>query len=164
MMKVIPSLFALCALSAGAMAFNGTVGGLSDRGSGDPNEVVSKVKKKKVKPGQNHCNTDGVCVTNNQESSGDATVDPEVGSGISETTVTTQSGFEGTITGIDANDTVNLGPSNNGSVSGAGGTVNTGSSSTLTISNGTGGGNMTVNLVGGSEITIPPGNSIQLST
>lgn len=121
-------------------------------------------RSKKVKPGECHENSDGVTVCNDKDSSGNAKVNPKSGTSGSETTVTTGTGFEGSIDGIDSNDTVDLGSSNDATVSGNGGTVNTGGGSTTTVTNGTGGGDMTVNTPSGSTVTVPPGSSATVTT
>lgn len=122
--------------------------------------------KHKVKPGESYTNNDGVTVDNDDASGGNATIDPANGSGNSSTQVNTKTSFEGDISGLDSNDTVNLGSSNTANVSGTGGTVNVSGGSAISVSNTSvaGGGNMTVNLPSGSSITVGPGSNITVNT
>ncbi len=117
----------------------------------------------KVEPGECHTNGDGVQVCNDADSDGDFTVDPKNGSGSSETTVEAKNDAEGTVEGIDSNDTVNCAHGSNVTISGTGGTVNANAGSTGSVTNtnpaGGGGASITVN-VGGGSVTVPPGGSI----
>lgn len=174
-MKLHIPLVALLLLG-GAIAANGktddTVGGLpfpGAVGASSPNEESSTnpdSRKQKVKPGNSHCNSDGVCVANGEESRGDAIIDPKEGSESSITEVDTKSGFEGEISGLDSNDIVNLGSSNTCGVTGTGGTVTCSGGSTVGVTNvgGDGATNMTVNLPSGSTVTVPPGSNVDIST
>ena len=135
------------------------------QGTGRPDEEVAPGDgKTKVKPGDTHCNSDDVCVVNNKGSGANAYIDPSKGNGNSKTRVNTQTSFEGSVDGIDSNDTVNFGSGNTASVTGNGGTVNVSGGSTITATNGTAGGNMTINLPSGSSITVPPGSNVTVNT
>lgn len=121
--------------------------------------------KKKVKPGESHKNEDGVELTNDEDSGGNATIDPEHGDDRSSTTVDTKTGFEGTVTGVDANDVVDLGSSNTASVSGTGGTVVMSGGSNVTVTNTTpaetaNAGAITIDMPSGTKLTVHPGSSI----
>lgn len=121
----------------------------------------------KIEPGEpTATNPDGVGVTNAAGSSGNANMNPASGCGGAgaTTAVNTQTGFEGSITGLDANDTANLGSSNEATVSGNGGNVVLSGGSTVTVSNGNGGGNMTVTLPSGAKATVLPGSSVIFKT
>ena len=89
----------------------------------------------KVKPGDDPYNNGDVTVTNKADSDGDARVTPDEGNDKSSSTVTTESGFKGSVSGVEKGDTVNLGNNNAASVSTAGGTVGIGSNYSGTISN-----------------------------
>jgi len=117
-------------------------------------------------PGQSYCNGDGVCVDNDEDSSGNATIDPKTGEEGDETTVDTDSGFEGDIDGIDSNDTVDLGSSNDVDITGTGGEVNVGGGSNVDITNtsGAGGTSITVNLPSGTKVTVGPGSTVNIKT
>lgn len=120
----------------------------------------------KVKPGEETTNRDGVTVANDKESSGDATIDPKGGCGKegSKTKVKTKTGFEGSISGLDGNDSVDMSSGADATVSGSGGDVTISNNSEVTVTNAAGGGNMTVHMPSGSEVTIPPGSSATFST
>lgn len=107
-----------------------------------------------VKPGQSgSCN--GVACNNNSFSSGKAV--------IRTASSTTYSGFDGSITGVKPDYVVDLGSSNNASVTGTGGAVNLGNSGTTTVTNcgsaGGGGSNITVKYPSGGTASVPPGSS-----
>lgn len=139
-------------------------GGGSTRGG----DTIAKGKEK-VKPGESHKNEDGVELTNDEDSSGDATIDPEHGDDGSSTTVDTKTGFEGSVTGIDANDVVDLGSSNTASVAGTGGTVVMSGGSNVTVTNTTPAGTVnadviTIDMPSGTKLTVHPGSSITVET
>ena len=120
----------------------------------------------KVKPGESKCNGDGVCVDNKSKRK-KITMTPGEGKGdaSSETTVNTPTGADSDISGIDGNDTVTLGSSNTGNISGTGGTVNVSGGSTVTVTcdPGTGSTPITVN-VSGTTITVNPGSSVDIAS
>jgi len=120
-----------------------------------------------VEPGESHTNNDGVTVENTGDGSagedGDITINPKSGSENSKTTVDVENHATGTVSGIDGNDTVNTAHGSNATISGTGGTVNVGSGSSGSITNnnpaGGEGASITVN-VGGHELTVPPGSTV----
>lgn len=121
-----------------------------------------------VKPGdQPVTNEDGVTVTNNGTSNGNATMTPKKGTKDSKTTVDTKSGFEGAIDGLDDNDVVSLGSSNGATISGKGGTVNMKGNSTATVTNNASGPNaksIKVNTPSGGSISVLPGMTVPITT
>ena len=120
-----------------------------------------------VKPGESHENEDGVNVENSMKSGGDAKVNPKKGNKNSATTVTTKSRFDGTISGLDSNDTVNMGSSNTGEVKGDGGRVNLSGGCRVTVTNTSTALNpkiMTVSLPSGATATVAPGSSTTFNT
>ncbi len=173
MKSLLLSLLALVAvcLAAPTSATGSTSGGggtttttVAAKGS-----VVTEKKKdvadpvparKTVKPGKCHKNNDGVEVCNTGEK-GNFVVDPKSGNENSATTVEAKNDAEGTVEGIDSNDTVNLASGSNVTISGTGGTVNAGSGSTGTVqnTNAPGGASITVN-IGGGNFSVPPGVTI----
>ena len=165
LIKSLAVMFVVTALTASSVRSQ-TVGTLPASTSPPGSEVQPLAQKKKVRPGESHCNADGVCVDNSPNSTGNAYVDPETGSSGSQTNVTTQSGFDGDITGTDSNDTVNLGSSNNCTVSGNGGTVSVGGGSSVTVVNtgGTGSTDMSVILSSGTTITVGAGSSVTINS
>jgi len=127
----------------------------------------------RVKRGETHTNEDGVTVTNNEDSSGNAEIDPKKGTGNSSTEVDTKTGFEGKIAGIDSNDEVDLASSNDVEVEGTGGTVTVSGGSTVKITNtnpappqgGTSAGaSITVTLPSGNSLTVPAGSTVTITT
>lgn len=128
--------------------------------------AVDAADGKTVKPGEKHTNKDGVGVTNDATSKGNAKITPENGTGNGDdtTTVTTKSGFIGSVAGINSRSTVNLGAKNDCNVSGTGGTVNATGSSKGTITNTApaGGGNIFVYIPSGGCVTVAPGTSYTL--
>lgn len=167
------ALFALCGYSNATQAVAATSFGPDDEMVGtlpafvDPGDLDrwgKGSKKEKVRPGDEYCNVDGVCVKNTKDSNGNATVDPRGGTSNAATTVATRTGFEGEISGLDSNDTADLGSSNEATVSGEGGTVNVGGGSKVTVQNGEGGGDMTVNLPSGTTVTVSPGSTTTVTT
>lgn len=125
--------------------------------AGNGQEASSK--RHKVKPGQEHTNKDGVTVDNAEDSDGNAFIDPKKGTTGSSTTVDTNTGFEGEISGLDSNDTINIGSSNTVTVNTDGGTVNIGGGSSVTITTSPTGGTTTVNLNSGQQVSLPPGTT-----
>ncbi len=124
----------------------------------------SKPKKKKVKKGKSYTNGDEVTVTNDEDSNGDITIDPAGGDKNSKTTCKSTTNFVGSISGIDGNDVVMLSSSNTASVSGVGGSISLSGGSSVTITNGLGGGNMTCFLPSGGYMIIAPGSSVFVTT
>jgi hypothetical protein len=127
-------------------------------------EAVEPVGHEKVEPGECHTNNDGVKVCNDADSDGDFTVDPKSGSTSSATTVEAKNDAEGTVDGIDGNDTVNCANGSDVTITGTGGTVNanSGSSGSVQNTNPAGGANITIN-IGGGSIQVPPGSTIPFS-
>jgi hypothetical protein len=160
-MKHLSIFAATCALLFCTAAQQATAGGTQTPATEEVRELEAPLAKKKIKPGEDGCNQDGVCVDNSDESSGNAYIDPAEGSTSSDTTVTTQSGFEGEITGLDGTDSANLGSNNTATVTGTGGDVSLGGGSTVTVNNsgGTGSSDITVTLPSGTEVTVPPGST-----
>ncbi len=114
--------------------------------------------KAKVKQGETKSNCD-VTVAVKPTSGGTATINPGDASGkcdSTNSTVDTTGTFDGTISGLDPGDTVNLGASSTATVTGTGGTVNMKTNSTGTFTN-TGTAPMTVNTGGGNYTTVPGG-------
>tara|TARA_R110000851_G_scaffold268071_2_gene420668 strand:+ start:2793 stop:3296 length:504 start_codon:yes stop_codon:yes gene_type:complete len=139
---------------------------LSAHNGGKPGAEVRDAKgvpaHEKVEPGECHTNGDGVQVCNTGDpTDGDFTVDPKSGNGNSATTVEAKNDAEGTVEGLDSNDTVNCANGSNTTISGTGGTVNANSGSTGSVSNtaAAGGASITVN-VGGGSVTVPPGGTV----
>ena len=97
---------------------------------------------------------------------GNATIDPKDGNANSATTVDTNTGFEGDISGLDGNDTVDLSSSNTVNVSGTGGSVEVSGGSTVNVSNTgpAGGANIDVTLPSGTTINVGPGSNITINT
>lgn len=134
--------------------------------NGDPiRSLATAFAKKRVRPGQQWTNVDGVQVINRTGSTGDAWIDPEQGSATGSTTVDTRTGFDGEIKDIDSNDTVNMGSSATGEVKGDGGTINLSGGSSVRVTNTGTGGDITVNLPsGGPGQTVHPGGSVTFNT
>jgi len=132
--------------------------------SANSEQVEPTVSRHKIKSGDCHTNKDGVKVCNDKDSNGDFTIDPKTGSKNSETTVEAKNDAEGTVEGIDSNDTVNCANGSNVTISGTGGTVNanSGSSGTVQNTNAPGGADITIN-IGGGSIQVPPGSTIPFS-
>lgn len=124
----------------------------------------------KVKPGDDpYTNGDGVTVTNDEESSGNMTIDPADGVEGDVTKCKSKSGFDGSIANIDANDVVSLGSSNIADVSGTGGTVTVGGNSAVNVTNTTqpgapGAESMWINLQGGTTLEVAPGSTVKVTT
>lgn len=131
----------------------------------NPNEgTATESDTQRVRAGQSHSNNDGVKVENNQGSDGDAYISPKQGNANSETKVRTRSGFRGKVTGIDKNDTVEVGSNNDATVEGDGGKVTVGGGSRVTVTNKAtaGGASIEVTLSTGSVITVPPGSTVTI--
>lgn len=154
---------ALLALFA-ALAFAPTVHAFAQTPHGDVDRAGNS--KAKVKPGEVHTNSDGVTVSNSDASSGNAYVTPKTGTENAKSTIRTETGFNGEITGIDNNDNVDLSSSAEAAVEGSGGRVKVGGGSTVKVSNTgpTGGGDITVDLPSGTTLTVPPGSSTTITT
>lgn len=122
----------------------------------------------KVRPGNCGTNGDDVTVCNDEGSGGNASLDPREDQGQEgdETTVRTDTGFDGDIEGMDSNDTAYLGSSNSASVSGTGGVVSVSGGSSVTVTNtGTQPGNQTtVILPSGNTVTVPGGSTVTINT
>lgn len=133
--------------------------------NGEVKPVEPPPPYEKVQDGECHTNGDDVKVCNTGDQGDDFRVDPKSGSGSSATTVDMDNNAQGTIDGLDSNDTVNVANGANVAVSGTGGTVNvpSGSSATGSVTNtnpaGGGGGNVTL-VAGGVPVNIPPGGSV----
>ena len=147
-MKNLATLIALFAVLAFAGNFTTASAQLSDASRASSSRA-------KVPPGKSHTNTDGVTISNAEGSNGTGYINPKVGLENAETTVRTGTGFEGKVTGVDSNDEVDLGSSNDATVEGTGGTVVLSGGSTVTVKNTgpAGGGDMTVQLPSGSSLT-----------
>ncbi|MBM3273320.1 hypothetical protein FJY94_08820 [Candidatus Kaiserbacteria bacterium] len=139
----------------------------TDRSSADPGAVPGAVapKSKKVKPGDPPKGNCDVTVTQGAGSGGTATITPAEGNPDSTgncdqtpTTVDTTGTFVGTIDGVDANDSVDIGQSSTATVNCAGGTVSIGKNSAVTVTN-TGTKPATVNLPGGGSATVASGST-----
>ena len=130
------------------------------------NPVTTAIKK--IKPGDPcHTNNDGVTACNTGSTNdGNIAIHPQSGSGSSKTTVGFKNDAEGTVTGIDGNDTVNTAHGSDPTISGTGGTVNADSGSTGSVTNtnpaGGGGASITVN-IGGGSVTVPPGGTVNFA-
>jgi len=161
---MIPALL-LLACSSFALAQQSTASAGTVPQKGEVRDAEGMFAHEKVEDGECHTNGDGVKVCNTGTDGDDFKVDPKSGSGSSATTVDMDNNAEGTIEGLDSNDTVNTTNGSNCTISGTGGTVviTGGSSATGSVTNtnpaGGGGGNITVN-AGGVNITVPPGGSI----
>jgi hypothetical protein len=122
----------------------------------------------KVKAGASAENLDGVSVSNDAASKGEASLSPGDGAGTPDcaSNVVTKNGFEGTIDGLDVNDTVSVGANNTTTVTGKGGYVALGGHSTTTVTNNAplGGYNMTVVTPDGNTTTVPPQSSQTFNT
>lgn len=114
----------------------------------------------KVKPGETHTNGDDLTVSTEADSKGKATVYPKEGDERDVSTVNTSSGWHGEISGLDSNDTVNLGSSSDATISGTGGAVIMGSgSATITNDGKEGGPSIHVTKADGSTTDIAPGDT-----
>jgi hypothetical protein len=144
---------------AASPAASDSVGTLPGPATSQP---APKDKKAKVRPGDTHTNGDGVTVTNDKESTGDATVDPKEGNAESDTTVVCKTGFQGTVSGLDFTDTVRIRSNSTATVtSNDGGNVQLSGGSTVTVTNTSGDGGRPINVTtgGGTSVSIPPGSS-----
>lgn len=147
--------------------------GTTQHDAGDPEEVKTTPPAKLiVMPGMTETNGD-VTVENTSSGQTNATVSPKQGDSSSESTVTTDTGFRGTISGVDMNDTVNLG-SNQGdsspmgipvTVNTAGGNVILKGGSHVRVSNALASTATTVvQLQNGSTVELEPGSSVRIRT
>ena len=145
--------------------------GVQQQASDEVREVEPVPASKKLKPGDPcHTNNDGVTACNTGNGSagkdGDITINPQSGSASSATTVDFKNDAQGSVTGMDGNDTVNTANGSNATISGTGGTVNAGSGSNVSVTNtnpaGGGGASITVN-IGGGSVTVPPGGTINFA-
>jgi hypothetical protein len=136
----------------------------SPGGAGNANGKQTP-KEKIIRPGDD-CHDNGdveVCNTTPHGGGNRAiTVDPAMGNGGSATTIEFDNEAQGTVTELDANDTVNLNAGSVGNIIGAGGTVNVmaNSASGTVTNNGSGTTNIRVNLPHGTTVYVPPGSSI----
>lgn len=119
-------------------------------------------KPKEVEPCDRPFSNGDTTVTNECSSGGDVEVTPPNGDSNSSTTIRTEDDFDGTITGVDDNDTVRLGDNCQASVGTTGGHVWIGTGSSLEITCGGGGGATTVHLPGGGTMTLSPGSAITI--
>lgn len=120
----------------------------------DPAPQHPSGDRETVTPGECFTNGDGVEVCSTKKR---AHVTPRDGDAQSATQVDSQTGFEGSVSGLDANDTVNLASHNTVTIEGDGGTVLASGSSTLTVTNGTARGTLMIELQNGNQIYVPPG-------
>lgn len=132
-------------------------------GTGQTRAPNALVKRKIVKPGACWNNGDvQLCTSANSRDS--ASISPETGASDSATTVRTQTGWIGTVDGVDANDTTAFGGSSSGTVTGSGGTVTLSGNCNLTAVNAAGGPSMHVYKPDGSVIHVPPGTTQTITT
>jgi len=120
-----------------------------------------------LKPGDPaHTNEDGVTAENPSGSGGNVTINPTKGDKNSKTTVKTKTNAEFSVSGLDENDTVDMGSSNAATISGKGGTVNMKGNSTATVTNTAdkNGKDITVNTPNGGTVTVKPGCTVPIST
>lgn len=155
-LNIFPLLMAVAVVFCGVRAVHAS----------DPNPAPDPVlAAHTVKPGDPcHTNDDGVEVCNTGGTGdGNIVVDPKTGSGTSATTVDVKNDAEGTVSGIDGNDTVNVANGANVEISGTGGTVDVsagGSTGSVTNTNPVGtGGNITIK-TGSVDIHVPPGQTV----
>ena len=119
----------------------------------------------------NHVGSNGdVQVDNNTDSQGDATIKPgNAGEDPTHSTVSLKSGFKGSVTGVDGgqddSDTVTCGSNVTAGIQASGGTVNIQQGGChVTVENISSSNSVTVNLAGGQQSTIPPGNTATYDT
>lgn len=152
-------------------AMSGTSAG---GGTAAPGTVNPSGNTLTVPAGTTNGNGD-VNVTNSSDQVGSnakAFITPKEANENASSTVRTQSGFSGTISGLESGDSVELGASNGDSenfqalVYGEGGSVTVGSNSHITITNtgSPGGPNINVTLPGGSQISVQPGSTVGITT
>ena len=155
------SLFLLSAFAALAPAQ--TSGGAASTPSAAPAQGQHRPSTTggvKVKAGESHTNGDDLTVSTNKGSKGKATVYPKDGDHRSQSTVNTSTGWAGEISGLDGNDTVNLGSSSDATISGDGGAVVMGSgSATITNDGKPGGPPIHVTRADGSTHDVDPGDT-----
>ncbi|HMI85643.1 MAG TPA: hypothetical protein VK550_16210 [Polyangiaceae bacterium] len=121
---------------------------------------------KTVTAGNTHDNND-VFVSCDTGSTGDITVDPETGTVNSNSTVVFKSHAEGSVTGLETGDVVEVRSNGKARLTGTGGTISvTGSdaSATITNTNPPGGASITATGPGGTSVTIPPGSTATITT
>jgi hypothetical protein len=109
-------------------------------------------------------NLDGVNVINDANSGGTARINPKYGDKDSKTSVVTKSGFKGSVSGLDSNDTTDIGATNTVTINTDGGTVNIAGGSTATVNNANNGNNCHVTLPSGGSVDLPPGSSAVFHT
>lgn len=146
-------------------------GGNAFHGAGAPAETSEPPPPKLiVQPGETKSNGD-VTVTNSSQGGTIVTVSPKTGDSTSQSTVSTNPGFQGAISGVDANDMVNL-SSRQGDPMGMpimvnteGGTVSVKGGSHVSITNAASSGAATlVKLQNGTGFTMGPGSSVTILT
>ena len=116
-----------------------------------------------VPPKKSHTNDDGVTVDNKEKSKGNVRVTPKIGDEDSQTTVTCKNGAIADITGLDSNDTCDVGANCNVTISAAGSTITMAGGSTATVTN-TGSSPLVVHTPAGGSTSIPAGNSATINT
>ena len=115
-----------------------------------------------VKPGESHDNGDTL-VTNDEDSGANIRVTPKKGNADTATPVTFRNNSRGGVTGVDANDKVNVTSGATATISGSGGVVTlSGSNTTAHVTNYGSTGTMVVNSQG-STIYLSPGSSITVT-
>lgn len=164
---LIPAFLLLAATSfALPQATTATnVGGKqTSKQGGEVRDAEALFGYEKVEDGECHTNGDGVKVCNTGTNGDDFKVNPKNGNGNSATTVDMDNDAEGTIEGLDSNDTVNVANGSSTTISGtAGATVNVpaGSNATGSVTNTGAAGSGNVNLVaGGITVGVPPGATV----
>lgn len=130
-------------------------------------EVATGATTKTVKANEEHTNKDGVTVKNDKGSKGDIKITPKDGvpnNPDPETRVTFKNGAKGECTGLDSNDTVDVGPNCAVDISGDGGTITAAGGSNLTVSNTSDTESIVVNTPSGGHTIIPPGQTATVLT
>ncbi len=134
---------------------------------GIPIQSEARAAKKTIKPGDPCWDNGDVVVCNTGTGNRTITVDPGAGSATSATTVTFNNNSQGTVTGVDANDSVDVRSSAQATITGTGGTVRmeaTGARAAITNEAGQGSTDMTIILHAGASVTLPPGSSVIVQT
>lgn len=159
----------LTSLFVPAFADIETIGGLPTRGSvqqpgGGPGWGGAGDQRVTVKPGQSFTNANGVTITTDINSQGNASIN--VGGPTRQTTsVRTKTGWKGTVTGIKIDDVVQLTASNHAKIQGDGGTVQGGGNSLIEVKDtGPNGMPTKVELSSGVTGDVPDGSGIVLHT
>ena len=145
------------------LAFGIVLGGIRVAYASDPAPPPEPVGTHTVEPGDCHLNSDGVEVCVDSGSGGDMKINPKTGSSTSATTVDVLNDSEGTVKGIDGNDTVNVANGAQVDIEGTGGTVDItagGSSGSIKNTAGPGGADITVK-TSGDELKVPPGSTLK---